>query len=137
MLKNKILIKVISFFLLMTMLFSISHPILAVSGTGSWVGGHILPVTYVSDGFLANMQYAFIIGVDSTYCNGKECYVIKGTSYERYVDKETGLAVRNIEKSNKEITRQTDMIVDYDYKFNTVTDSDIVKPDTTGYITNE
>ena len=39
MLKNKILIKVISFFLLMTMLFSISHPILAVSGTGSWVGG--------------------------------------------------------------------------------------------------
>ena len=43
----------------------------------------------------------------------------------------------NIEKSNKEITRQTDMVVDYDYKFNMVTDSDIVKPDTTGYITNE
>ena len=39
MLKNKMLIKVISFFLLMTMLFSISQPILAVSGTGSWVGG--------------------------------------------------------------------------------------------------
>ena len=108
-----------------------------IQNSETMVGGHILPVTYVSDGFLANMQYAFIIGVDSTYCNGKECYVIKGTSYERYVDKETGLAVRNIEKSNKEITRQTDMIVDYDYKFNTVTDSDIVKPDTTGYITNE
>ena len=108
-----------------------------IQNSETMVGGYILPVTYVSDGFLANMQYAFIIGVDSTYCNGKECYVIKGTNYERYVDKETGLAVRNIEKSNKEITRQTDMVVDYDYKFNTVTDSDIVKPDTTGYITNE
>lgn len=98
------------------------------------LGGDILPVTYVSDGLLANMQYAFIIGIDKAYCNGKECYIIKGNSYERYIDKETGLAVRNIEKSNKEITRKNDMVVDYEYKFNTVKDSDIVKPDTTGYI---
>jgi hypothetical protein len=96
-------------------------------------GGSILPVTYVSDGFLSNVQYAFIIGVDKTYCNGKECYVIRGNSYERYIDKETGLAVRSIEKSNKDITRQTDTVVDYEYTFNTVKDSDIVKPDTTGY----
>ena len=41
------------------------------------MGAHILPVTYVSNGILTNMQYAFITGVDSTYCNGKECYVIK------------------------------------------------------------
>lgn len=93
-------------------------------------GGHILPVTYVSDGILANLQYALITGIDSTYCNGKECYVIKGKNYERYIDKETGLAVRNIEKSNKEITRQNDIVVDYEYKFNIVKDSDIVKPDT-------
>ncbi len=95
------------------------------------IGGHILPVTYVSDGLFANLQCAFIIGIDSTYCNGKECYVVKGNSYERYIDKETGLAVRNIEKSNKEINRQTDMVVDYEYKFNVVKDSDIVKPDIT------
>ncbi len=101
------------------------------------LGGHILPVTYVSNGILANLQYALITGIDSTYCNGKECYVIKGNSYERYIDKETGLAVRNIEKSNKEITRKNDAVVDYEYKFNIVKDSDIVKPDTTGYIVNE
>ena len=101
------------------------------------LGGYIRPVTYVSDGLLANMQYAFIIGIDKTYCNGKECYIIKGDIYERYIDKETGLAVRKIEKSNKEITRQTDIVVDYKYKFNTVKDSDIAKPDTTGYVVNK
>ena len=30
-----------------------------------------------------------------------------------------------------------DMVVDYDYKFNIVTDSDIVRPDTTDCIVNE
>lgn len=108
-----------------------------VLNTETMIGGYILPVTYVSDGILANLQYALITGIDSTYCNGKECYVIKGNSYERYIDKETGLAVRNIEKSNKEITRKNDAVVDYEYKFNIVKDSDIVKPDTTGYIVNE
>ena len=101
------------------------------------LGGHILPVTYVSNGILANLQYALITGIDSTYCNGKECYVIKGSSYERYIDKETGFAVRDIEKSNKEITRQTDMVIDYDYKFNIVTDSDIIRPDITVNTINE
>ena len=72
-----------------------------------------------------------------TYCNGKECYVFKGSSYERYIDKETGFAVRDIEKSNKEITRQTDMVVDYNYKFNIVTDSDIIRPDITVNTINE
>lgn len=108
-----------------------------VLNSETMIGGYILPVTYVSDGILANLQYALITGIDSTYCNGKECYVIKGNSYERYIDKETGLAVRNIEKSNKEITRKNDAVVDYEYKFNIVKDSDIVKPDTTDYIVNE
>lgn len=101
------------------------------------LGGTVLPVTYVSDGLLANLQYAFITGIDSTYCNGKECYIVRGDSYERYIDKDTGLAVRSIEKSNKEITRKTDMVVDYEYKFNIVKDSDIVKPDITESIINE
>lgn len=101
------------------------------------LGGNIAPVTYVSDGFFANLQYALITGIESTYCNGKECYVIKESSYERYIDKETGFAVRDIEKSNKEINRQTDMVVDYDYKFNIVTDSDIIRPDITVNTINE
>lgn len=101
------------------------------------VEGHIMPVTYVPNGLLTNLQYALITGIDSTYCNGKECYVVKGNSYERYIDKATGLAIRNVEKSTKKITRQTDMVVDYEYKFNVVKDSDIVKPDITESIINE
>lgn len=103
-----------------------------ISNPEQIVGGHIFPVTYVSDGLFANLQYAFIIGIDYTYCNGKKCYIIKGDGYERYIDKETGLAIRSIEKSSKDVTRQTDTVVDYEYKFNVVKDSDIVKPDVTG-----
>lgn len=101
------------------------------------LGGQVLPVTYVSDGLLANLQYAFLIGIDSTYCNGRACYVIKGDTYERYIDKETGLAVREIEKSSKSVERQTDMVVDYAYQYNVVEDSDIVKPDITDAIVHE
>ena len=92
-------------------------------------GWNVSPVTYTNDGFIGNLQLAFIIGIDSDYCNGKACYVIKGSSYERYIDKETGLAIRSIDKNSG----QNDTIVDYEYTFNTVEDSDIVKPDTTGY----
>lgn len=100
-----------------------------IQNSETMLGENILPVTYVSEGILANLQFALITGIDSTYCNGKECYVIRGKSYERYIDKETGLAVRNIEKSNGETNRKTDMVVDYEYNFNVVKDSDIVKPD--------
>lgn len=101
------------------------------------VGGDIYPVTYVSDGFLSSLQYAFFIGLDSTYCNGKECYVIKGKNYESYVDRETGLAVRRIEKTRKESEVKNDMVVDYEYEFDVVDDDDIVKPDETGYVLKE
>ena len=39
------------------------------------------------------------------------------------------MAIRNIDKN----LGRNDRIVDYEYTFNTVEDSDIVKPDTTGY----
>lgn len=100
-----------------------------IQNAENMVGGKILPVTYVSDGLFANLQFAFITGIDSTYCDGKDCYVIKGKSYERYIDKETGFAVRSIDKSNKEFSGQTDTVVDYKYEFNAVKDSDIVKPE--------
>lgn len=101
------------------------------------MGGKIIPVTYVEKGFLFNLYYALFVGVDSTYCNGKQCYSIKGDNYERYIDKETGLAIRSIDKSDKAITRQTDTIVDYEYKLNSVQETDIKRPNTTGYIKSE
>ncbi len=97
------------------------------------IDGHILPITYLPDGILTNILEAFITGVDSAYCNGKESYVIKVGSYERYIDKETGLAIREIQKSNKNDSKKTDVVIDFEYKFNTVTDNDIIKPDITDY----
>ncbi len=93
------------------------------------VGGHVSPYSYFSDGFLTNLQEAFFIRIDSEYCNGKDCYVIKGKSYVRYIDKETGLAVRSIEKNSE----SNDYVTDCEFKFNVVKDSDIVKPDIAGY----
>ena len=104
---------------------------------GAMLGGKILPITYISDSFFANLQYAFIIGIETTYCNGRKCYVIKGNGYERYLDKKTGLAVRNIDTSNKKITRQTDIVTDYEYKYDIVSDKDIVKPDMSEFIVTE
>lgn len=40
--------------------------------------------------------------------------------------------MQDIEKNN-----ENDLIIDYDYKFNIVTDDDIRKPDITGYIIEE
>ena len=95
------------------------------------------PATYVSEGFWQNLKYAFIVGIDSTYCNGRECYVLKGNNYERYIDKETGLIVRSIDKSTKNLSRTIDPVTDHQYQFNVVKDSDIVRPDTTNYSETE
>jgi hypothetical protein len=84
---------------------------------------HFSPMRDTPIGFFANLQYAFIIGIDSAECNGKPCYVIKGEGYLRYVDKETGLVVREIEKSHDK--NMKDVVRDYDYAFNIVKDSDI------------
>ena len=100
------------------------------------IGTKVNPITFTTNGFLANLQYAFIIGIDATYCNGKQCYIIKGNGYERYIDKETGLAVREISKSSKNYSRDNDMVVDYKYEFDVVKDNDIQKPDISGAIIN-
>ena len=77
---------------------------------------------------MANLQYAFSVDVESADCKGKECYVIKGDNYQRYLDKETGLVVRTIE---------SDQVTDFEFIFNEVKDTDIVKPDTTGAMMHE
>lgn len=40
--------------------------------------------------------------------------------------------MQDIEKNN-----ENDLVIDYDYKFNIVTDNDKKKPDITGYIIEE
>ena len=61
----------------------------------------------------------------------------------RWVQKETETGIASMEESQSELDSQmeklteTDMVVDYEYKFNIVKDSDIVKPDITESIINE
>ena len=74
------------------------------------------------------------VGIDSVYCNGRETYRIKNFGDEKYIDKETGYAVRWIQRSSEKENGKIDWVVDYEYKFNVVQDSDIQKPDTTNLI---
>lgn len=70
-------------------------------------------------------------------CNGKKCYYflikLNDQSLKIWVDTETGLIVRNIattfENSSNE---KTDIIQDWNYDFNTVSQNEIVKPNLDG-----
>jgi len=125
----------------------ISHPVTYISSVKDFVEDEYSQKTQKHDityyDLIDENKYDFEY-LGEKDINGRNTIVIKITDlyhtkdYNKYyIDKETGLAVREIEKSNKEITRQTDIVVDYKYEFNTVKDSDIVKPDTTDYIINE
>ena len=105
----------------------------------SFIEGQIYPVTYIPTNLKDKIESIIFPNINSTYfsvtstsCNGKKCYLIKNKNNESYIDKETGMAVRHIEKNN-----ENDLVIDYDYKFNIVTDDDIKKPDITGYIIEE
>lgn len=59
--------------------------------------------------------------ITSEKCNNKECYLVEpAKEWKLWIDKETGLVVREINGS---------LLQDSYYKFNEVTDEDIVKPD--------
>lgn len=90
----------------------------------------VQPVAFTSEFFLENLYTAITTNVNKIELNGKECYMIRDGNTEKFIDVNTGLAIKMIDNQNNKT-------VDYEYEFGTVTDSDIVKPDTTGYIVNE
>lgn len=59
--------------------------------------------------------------------DGKECYLVKYKNIEQFIDIETGLIIKYINNDDNTVT-------DYYYEFETVTDSDIEKPDISGYV---
>ena len=80
--------------------------------------------------------------ISSEKCNGKDCYRIvlysfgdnDGTIY--YIEKETGLLLRSIGVSSmyaKVDGEKYDMITDYQYEFNVVTEEDFIEPDIMEY----
>ncbi len=84
------------------------------------------PVSFTGKSILENLFIAVTTSIDKINLNGKECYLIREGNTEKFVDIDTGWAIKMIDNSNNRT-------VDYKYEFGVVTDSDIQKPDTTGY----
>ncbi len=65
--------------------------------------------------------------IDKVNLNGKECYIIKEGDTEKFIDINTGFAIKIIDNTNNRTT-------DYHYEYGNVKDADIAKPDTTEYV---
>ena len=95
----------------------------------------------------ANLGTAFIMSIHTdTYQIGREYYVLrnqfeKSGCWEIWIDKETGLPIKEINREGvKEFFPETeivkevqDMIQEYKYKFGIVTNEDVDVPDLTNY----
>lgn len=78
--------------------------------------------------FIGNLQHAPFVKIETLNIDDKECYVIKYSNEDRIIDKETGIEIKTIHYGYNDITT----IENY-YDFGVVKDSDIQRPDTTGY----
>ena len=85
---------------------------------------HINLITFAGESFIENLCIAVSTGIHKVNLHGTECYMIKMGNEERFIEKETGLAIKCIDNNSNSV-------VDYEYKFGVV--SEIERPDTTGY----
>lgn len=90
----------------------------------------INPVYFTGESFLENIWIALTTSVDKVKLNDKECYLIRDGNTEKFIDVDTGLAIKMIDNQNNRTT-------DYKYEFGVVKDSDVTKPDTEGYTISE
>lgn len=69
---------------------------------------------------------ALVYGVESVKLGDIECYVLKNKGLEQYIDKNTGMLVKEINRANNTVT-------DYQYEFGVVEEADISIPDLSEY----
>lgn len=81
------------------------------------------PLAFKRNGFIEYLSLALSTDVRKTSLAGKECYLIKDEDIELFIEAHTGLIIKTINNS-KNIT------TDYYCEFNTVTDNEINRPDT-------
>lgn len=73
-------------------------------------------------------------GITTEEVNGKKCYKIDMFENNQFwLDKETGLSVRNASGTSVINGEEISMVTDYHYSFGTVTEEDVKSPDLTGY----
>ncbi len=109
---------------------------------------HIKNVPFVigRNNLTAKIGTTFVYSIDTdTYDYGEEYYVLKnrseGNRWEIWIDKETGLPIRQISRGGAKsfftgtdvVKEIRDTIQSYKYEFDTVTDEDVNIPDLTNY----
>lgn len=95
----------------------------------------------------ANLGKAFLMSVESDlYDSNKEYYILrykfdKRNTWEVWLDKETGLVIREINRDSSKlyfpgtdiVKKESDIIEKYKYDFDIVNDEDVSEPDFVGY----
>lgn len=96
---------------------------------------------------IANLGKTFMMSLETdTYDVGKEYYIMRNKyentqRWEVWIDKETGLVIKEIERDAEKlfipgtdiVNEINDRITTYSYDFNTVTEDDVKKPDYSNY----
>ncbi len=96
---------------------------------------------------IANLGKAFIMSVDTdTYDVGKEYYILRnkleqGERWEVWIDKETGLVIREIQREGEKrffagtdiVKEIRDCITMYKYELDIVKDEDVMAPDSSDF----
>ena len=88
----------------------------------------VSPISFTSQFFIENVITAITTSIEKVDLNGKECYMLRdrNDNTEKFIDVNTGLAIKMIDNKNNRT-------VDYEYVYGIVEDSDVERPDTTGY----
>ena len=84
------------------------------------------PMFFSGETFFENLFIAITTNIDKVELNGKECYLIRDGNTEKFIDIDTGFALKMIDN-------ETNTTTDYRYEFGIVKDADVLKPDTTEY----
>ena len=87
---------------------------------------NVIPISYLSIHSWENLFTAITSSVDRINLGEKECYIVRDGNTEKFIDIQTGMVLKLVDNANN-------ITVDYRYEYGTVKDTDIIKPDTTGY----
>lgn len=86
--------------------------------------------SYTAKNFFENFNNAIISDIRTINIENRKCYILRESNIERFIDANTGLTIKVIDDFNNYTTN-------FEYEYGIVKDSDITRPDTTGYTLTE
>lgn len=110
---------------------------------GGWIDTNMATAYTISHfDAICFIKTVLVSPVRTVNCNGRECYYF--SNYQNYgsiseakgglyIDKETGLPVRCPGGTIQTLRKTFDEILEYEFKFDVVTDEDVVEPDISEY----